>query len=65
MTTIVREEALTTDLWHISATDLAEAIKSRQASSQEVIEVHLRRIEEVNLSINAVTVALMLPRRAS
>jgi len=48
----------TTDLWHISATDLAEAIRSRQTSSQEVIEAHLRRIEAVNPSVNAVTVVL-------
>jgi amidase len=58
MTTIVREEAPTTDLWRMSATDLAETIRSRQASSQEVIEAHLRRIEEVNPSVNAVTVIL-------
>ena len=48
----------TTDLWHMSATELADAIKSRQTSSQEVIESHLRRIEAVNPSINAVTVVL-------
>ena len=48
----------TTDLWRMSATDLALAIRSRQASSQEVIESHLRRIEAVNPSINAVTVIL-------
>jgi amidase len=48
----------TTDLWRMSATDLAEAIRSRQASSQEVIEAHLRRIEAVNPSVNAVTVVL-------
>jgi amidase len=48
----------TTDLWRMSATDLAEAIRSRRASSQEVIEAHLRRIEAVNSSVNAVTVVL-------
>jgi len=48
----------TADLWRMSATDLAEAIRSRQASSQEVIEAHLRRIEAVNPSVNAVTVVL-------
>ncbi len=48
----------TTDHWRMSATDLAAAIRSRQASSQEVIEAHLRRIEAVNPSINAVTVVL-------
>ena len=47
-----------TELWRMSATDLAGAIRSRQASSQEVIEAHLRRIEAVNPSINAVTVVL-------
>ena len=48
----------TTDLWRMSATDLAAAIRSRQTSSQEVIEAHLRRIEAVNPSVNAVTVVL-------
>lgn len=47
-----------TDLWRMSATELAEAIRSKQASSQEVVESHLRRIEAVNPSINAVTVVL-------
>ncbi|HEX6551665.1 MAG TPA: amidase [Ktedonobacteraceae bacterium] len=48
----------TTDLWRMSATELAEAIRSRHISSQEVIEAHLRRIEVVNPSVNAVTVVL-------
>lgn len=48
----------TTDLWRMSATDLAAAIRSRHISSQEVIEAHLRRIEQVNPAINAVTVVL-------
>jgi Asp-tRNA(Asn)/Glu-tRNA(Gln) amidotransferase A subunit family amidase len=48
----------TTDLWRMSALDLAAAIRSRRTSSQEVIESHLRRIEAVNPSINAVTVVL-------
>jgi amidase len=47
-----------TEQWRIGATDLAEAIRSRRASSQEVVEAHLRRIEEVNPSINAITVVL-------
>jgi amidase len=49
---------ITTELWRMSATELAEAIRSRQTSSQEVIEAHLRRIEAVNPSVNAVTVVL-------
>ncbi len=50
--------ATTTDLWRMSATELAGAIRSRQASSHEVVEAHLRRIEVVNPSVNAVTVVL-------
>jgi len=37
-----------TELWRMSATELAEAIRSRHVSSREVIEAHLRRIEAVN-----------------
>ena len=50
--------ATTTDLWRMSATDLAEAIRSRQASSREVVEAHLRRIEALNPTINAVVIVL-------
>ena len=50
MTTIVREEAPTTDLRRMSATDLAEVIRSRQTSRQEVIESHLRRAIEADPS---------------
>ena len=31
-----------------SATELAELIKSKEVSSKEVVEAHLKRIEEVN-----------------
>jgi amidase len=44
-----------TDLWRMSAMELAGAIRSGQASSREVIEAHLRRIEAVNPSVNAIT----------
>jgi amidase len=50
--------ATTTELWRMGATELAEAIRSRQISSREVIEAHLRRIEAVNPSTNAVTIVL-------
>src|SRR6266508_2772749 len=50
--------ATSTELWRMGATQLADAIRSGEASSREVIEAHLRRIEEVNPSINAVTVLL-------
>ena len=48
----------TTDLWRMSALDLAQAIRSGQTSSQEVVEAHLRRIDAVNPAVNAVTVVL-------
>lgn len=48
--------ALTDDLWRLGATQLAELIRSRQASSVEVIEAHLQRIRAVNPAINAMVV---------
>jgi amidase len=50
--------ATATELWRMSATELAEAIRTRQASSVEVVEAHLRRIDAVNPSINAVVIVL-------
>jgi amidase len=47
-----------TELWRMSATELADAITEKQASSQEIVEAHLRRIEAVNPSINAVVLVL-------
>ena len=46
-------------LWQWSATDLAQAIRDREISSQEVIKAHLDRIEAVNCKVNAVTVVLV------
>jgi Asp-tRNA(Asn)/Glu-tRNA(Gln) amidotransferase A subunit family amidase len=37
--------ATATELWRMSATDLAAIIRSRQASSREVVEAFLRREE--------------------
>jgi amidase len=50
--------ATATELWRMSATELAEAIRTRQASSVEVMQAHLRRIEAVNPLINAVVIVL-------
>jgi amidase len=47
-----------TDLWRISATELAEMIRTKRTSSQEVVEAHLERIEAVNPSINAVVILM-------
>ena len=46
-----------TELWRMSATELAEAIRFRQISSQEVIEAHLQRIDMVNGSIKMADIA--------
>ena len=50
--------AAATGLWRMSATELAGAIRTRQASSTEVVEAHLRRIGAVNPAINAVVLVL-------
>jgi amidase len=50
--------ATATELWRMGATELAGAIRTREASSAEVVEGHLRRIEAVNPSINAVVIVM-------
>ena len=47
-----------TPLWSYGAGDLAEAIRARRATSEEVVQAHLDRIETTNGSLNAVTVVL-------
>jgi amidase len=42
----------------MSALELADVIRTRQASSREVIDAHLQRIDAVNPAINAVTLVL-------
>jgi amidase len=49
---------VTDELWRRSALELAELIRTGQASAREVVEAHLRRIEEVNPALNAVVVVL-------
>lgn len=46
------------DLWRMGAGELAEAIRSKKASSREVVDSHLQRIAEVNPAVNALTVVL-------
>lgn len=46
------------ELWRSGAADLAEAIRTKQVKSREVVEAHLARIREVNPGLNAVTVIL-------
>ena len=49
---------LMTDLWRMGALALAGAVSSGEASCEQVIGAHLRRIEAVNVSINAIAVVL-------
>ncbi len=46
------------ELWRMGATDLAQAIRTKKVSSREVIQAHLKRINAVNGTLNAVTVVL-------
>ncbi|MFI7703412.1 amidase [Nonomuraea sp. NPDC049480] len=46
------------EFWEMSATELARRVRAREVSSREVVEACLRRIDEVNPQVNAVTVVL-------
>ncbi len=43
-----------TELIHLGAVELARRIADRQVSSREVVDAHIRRIEQVNPQLNAV-----------
>jgi amidase len=45
-------------LYAMSATDIAGKIRSKEVSSREVVEAHLRRIAAVNPAVNAIPVIL-------
>jgi hypothetical protein len=45
-------------LWELSAWDLARRIRAREVSSTEVIQAHLKRIDAVNPHVNAITTGL-------
>jgi amidase len=53
------------ELWRQDATALAALIRSRRASSVEVVEAHLARIEAVNPRLNAVVRVLADDARAA
>lgn len=53
------------ELCTLGATELARRIRAGEASSQEVVEAHLARIDEVNGYVNAVTVTLADTARAA
>ena len=43
-----------TELWRLSATELAKLIRTRRVSAREAAEAALQRLEEVNPQINAI-----------
>lgn len=54
-----------TELWKLGALELAEKIRSKEASSHEVLEAHIARVEEVNGALNAVVRLLADEARAA
>ncbi len=52
------------EIWQRTATELAALIASGEASSREVVDAHLGRIDEVNGHCNAVTRVLADEARA-
>ena len=52
------------ELWRLSAIDLAKLIATRRASATEVVEAHLERIAAVNSKLNAVVRVLADAARA-
>ncbi len=53
------------EIWQLSATELAQRIARRQLSSIEVVDAHLARINTVNPTLNAVVRVLADEARAS
>ena len=52
------------ELWQQTATELAAAIAAKKVSSAEVVEAHLKRIEQVNGKVNAIVKVLADDARA-
>ncbi|HEY6697503.1 MAG TPA: amidase [Acidimicrobiales bacterium] len=50
--------SMSDELWRLGAVELAGLIGKREVTSREVVDAHLRRIEAVNGSVNAITVTL-------
>src|SRR5437588_3448825 len=53
------------EIWRLTATELAQRIARRQLSSAEVVDAHLARIDAVNPALNAVVRVLADEARAS
>ena len=57
--------AESTDLWRMSATQIASLVAARQVSVREVVEAHLQRLHAVNPSVNAIAAVLEDSRAAA
>jgi amidase len=53
------------EIWQLSATELAQRIASRQISSAEAVDAYLARIDAVNPALNAIVRVLADEARAS
>ena len=53
------------EIWQLSATELARRIARRELSSAEVVDAHLARIDAVNPALNAVVLVLADEARAA
>jgi amidase len=53
------------EIWQLSATELAQRIARRELSSAEVVDAHLARIDAVNPALNAVVRVLADEARAA
>ena len=53
---------MNTDICYLTATELAEHIRTKKLSAKEVMEAHLSQIEKVNPQVNAIVT--LLPEQA-
>lgn len=53
------------ELWQLGATDLAAAIRRREATSRAVLDAHLARVAAVNPRLNAIVTVLADEARAA
>lgn len=58
-------DADNTELWGCSAVELTRKVRSQEASSREIIDAHLDRIESVNPKVNAIVEVLADSARAA
>ncbi|MDX2380171.1 MAG: amidase [Acidimicrobiia bacterium] len=54
-----------TELWQMGALELAATIRAKEASSREVLEAHLDRVDKINGGLNAIVRVLADEARAA